>query len=92
MGMSKDRKAWYFGRMEELIQTYAKLFVVSVDNVGSNQMQQIRLALRPLDTVILMGTSKCQFLVQRAADYVGGCMWLTPTLILSPTYSNHLPR
>lgn len=55
MGMSKDRKAWYFERMEELITTYAKLFVVSVDNVGSNQMQQIRLALRPLDTVILMG-------------------------------------
>eukprot|EP00619_Florenciella_sp_RCC1007_P012578 CAMPEP_0205918608 /NCGR_PEP_ID=MMETSP1325-20131115/9906_1 /ASSEMBLY_ACC=CAM_ASM_000708 /TAXON_ID=236786 /ORGANISM="Florenciella sp., Strain RCC1007" /LENGTH=304 /DNA_ID=CAMNT_0053286155 /DNA_START=136 /DNA_END=1050 /DNA_ORIENTATION=+ len=55
MGMSKERKAWYFGRMEELIQTYSKLFVVSVDNVGSNQMQQIRLALRPLDTVILMG-------------------------------------
>lgn len=55
MGMSKERKAWYFSRMEELINTYSKLFVVSVDNVGSNQMQQIRLALRPLDTVILMG-------------------------------------
>lgn len=55
MGMSKERKAWYFGRMEELINTYSKLFVVSVDNVGSNQMQQIRLALREMDTVILMG-------------------------------------
>ena len=55
MGMSKERKVWYFERMEELITTYAKLFVVSVDNVGSNQMQQIRLALRPMDTVILMG-------------------------------------
>jgi len=55
MGMSKERKAWYFERMEELINTYSKLFVVSVDNVGSNQMQQIRLALRDLDTVILMG-------------------------------------
>lgn len=38
-----------------MIQTYSKLFVVTVDNVGSLQMQQIRLALRSLDTVVLMG-------------------------------------
>jgi len=55
MGMSRERKAWYFERMEELINTYKKLFVVSVDNVGSDQMQQIRLALRESDSVILMG-------------------------------------
>jgi len=55
MGMSKENKAKYFVRVQELIQTYSKLFVVSVDNVGSLQMQQIRLALRPLDTILLMG-------------------------------------
>lgn len=55
MGMSKERKAWYFERMEELINTYKKLFVVSVDNVSSDQMQKIRYALRDVDTVILMG-------------------------------------
>jgi large subunit ribosomal protein LP0 len=55
MGMSKERKTEYFERVETLITTYNKLFVVECDNVGSNQMQQIRLALRSLDTVVLMG-------------------------------------
>jgi large subunit ribosomal protein LP0 len=55
MGMSKERKVEYFGRVETLINTYKKLFVVECDNVGSSQMQQIRLALRELDTVLLMG-------------------------------------
>ena len=55
MGLSKEKKAAYFDKMETLIRKYAKLFVVNVDNVGSNQMQQIRYALRDLDTVILMG-------------------------------------
>ena len=74
MGMSKERKAWYFGRMEELISTYSKLFVVSVDNVGSNQMQQIRLALRPLDTVILMGTSRGRSMCAPLAGWLAGWM------------------
>lgn len=55
MGMSKENKAKYFIRVKELIQAYSKLFVVTVDNVGSLQMQQIRLALRPMDSVVLMG-------------------------------------
>jgi large subunit ribosomal protein LP0 len=55
MGMSKERKVEYFTRMETMINTYTKLFVVTCDNVGSNQMQQIRLALRPLNSVVLMG-------------------------------------
>eukprot|EP01083_Nonionella_stella_P101075 286064_1 len=55
MGMSKERKVEYFARVEELINTYSKLFVVQCDNVGSLQMQQIRLALRPLNSVLLMG-------------------------------------
>jgi large subunit ribosomal protein LP0 len=55
MGMSKDKKKEYFTRVEGLINTYSSLFVVTVDNVGSTQMQQIRIALRDLDTVVLMG-------------------------------------
>lgn len=55
MGMSKERKVEYFGRVEELINTYSKLFIVQCDNVGSLQIQQIRIALRPLNCVVLMG-------------------------------------
>jgi large subunit ribosomal protein LP0 len=53
--MSKDKKVDYFARTKSLIKTYTKVFVVTCDNVGSLQMQQIRLALRPLNTVLLMG-------------------------------------
>lgn len=53
--MSKDKKVEYFSRVEELINKFRKVFVVSCDNVGSLQMQQIRLALRKLNSVVLMG-------------------------------------
>lgn len=41
--------------MEQLINTYSKLFVVTCDNVGSAQMQNIRLQLRSTKSVVLMG-------------------------------------
>jgi len=44
-----DRRTWkgkYFVKLEEYLAEFPKVLVVSVDNVGSKQMQQIRLALR----------------------------------------------
>jgi len=44
-----DRRTWktqYFTKLEQLVEEYPKVLVVSVDNVGSKQMQQIRIALR----------------------------------------------
>jgi large subunit ribosomal protein LP0 len=46
MGLSQERKQEYFVKLESLLDTYTKIFLVGVDNVGSNQIQQIRLALR----------------------------------------------
>lgn len=40
--------------MESLLETYSKIFIVSCDNVGSKQFQQIRIALRS-EAVVLMG-------------------------------------
>ena len=41
--MSKaERKAQYFEKLLGFIEEYPKIFVVSCDNVGSNQMQQVR--------------------------------------------------
>ncbi|KAJ3756760.1 ribosomal protein L10-domain-containing protein [Lentinula raphanica] len=40
--------------MKELLQKYPSIFIVNVDNVGSNQMHQIRVALRGKG-VVLMG-------------------------------------
>lgn len=52
-----DRQTWksnYFLKLVQLMDEYPKCFVVGVDNVGSKQMQQIRVALRGTG-VLLMG-------------------------------------
>jgi large subunit ribosomal protein LP0 len=54
MGLSQERKQEYFTKLEGLLDTYTKIFLVGVDNVGSNQIQQIRIALRD-EAEILMG-------------------------------------
>jgi len=53
MPLSTARKAEYFDKLENLLNTYNKLFLVQVDNVGSSQMQQIRIALRGQGEVLM---------------------------------------
>merc|ERR1719502_2103011 len=53
MGLSRERKAEYFSKMEDLLNKYSKIFIVSCDNVGSKQFQQIRIALRGTATVLM---------------------------------------
>lgn len=54
MPLSAERKAEYFDRMKNLLSTYKKCFVVCVDNVGSQQLQETRKVLRG-QAEILMG-------------------------------------
>jgi large subunit ribosomal protein LP0 len=54
MGASRADKEQYFEKLKELLNTYKSIFIVNVDNVGSNQMHQIRVALRGKG-VVLMG-------------------------------------
>ncbi|KAL0587651.1 hypothetical protein ABG067_002670 [Albugo candida] len=54
MGLTAERKQEYFVRLESLLETFTKIFLVSVDNVRSKQMQQIRQSLRGR-AEILMG-------------------------------------
>ncbi|KAF8307745.1 60S acidic ribosomal protein P0 [Clavulina sp. PMI_390] len=54
MGASRADKELYFEKLKTLLDTYHSIFIVNVDNVGSNQMHQIRLALRGKG-VVLMG-------------------------------------
>jgi large subunit ribosomal protein LP0 len=52
----EDRSAWkanYFLRMERLMEEFSTCFLVSADNVGSKQMQQIRIALRGKAEVLM---------------------------------------
>jgi len=48
------KKQAYFGKLVKLVEEYNKIFIVGVDNVGSNHMQKIRQALRG-KAVVLMG-------------------------------------
>ncbi|GAA5830777.1 hypothetical protein JCM11251_001071 [Rhodosporidiobolus azoricus] len=54
MVRSRDDKLAYFAKLKDLIETYPSIFVVNVDNVGSNQMHQIRQSIRG-NGQILMG-------------------------------------
>jgi large subunit ribosomal protein LP0 len=54
MGKTRDSKQAYFDKLLALMQEYPSVFIVNVDNVGSNQMHQIRQALRGKG-VVLMG-------------------------------------
>jgi len=53
----EDKKTWkenYFTRLVQYMEEYPKCFIVGADNVGSKQMQQIRIGLRGT-AVVLMG-------------------------------------
>ncbi len=50
---NRAKKEDYFERVEELLGSYTKVFIVGVDNVGSRQMQQVRQALRGTATVLM---------------------------------------
>lgn len=54
MGATRAQKEVYFTKLKELITKYPSIFIVNVDNVSSNQMHQIRVALRGKG-VVLMG-------------------------------------
>lgn len=54
MGATRAQKELYFQKLRDLISKYPSIFIVNVDNVGSNQMHQIRVALRGKG-IVLMG-------------------------------------
>jgi len=53
----KQRKGVYAEKLRKLIDEFKNVLVVTVDNVGSNQMQKVRIALRSVQggAVVLMG-------------------------------------
>jgi len=53
----EDKSSWkanYFLKIVQLLDEYPKCFLVNADNVGSKQMQQIRISLRG-HAIVLMG-------------------------------------
>jgi len=52
----EDRRKWkenYFSKLSACLDEYPKCFIVGADNVGSKQMQQIRMALRGTAIVVM---------------------------------------
>jgi len=68
MGASRTDKELYFIKLKELLAKYTSIFIVNVDNVGSNQMHQIRVALRGKG-IVLMGKNT---MVRRALRTILG--------------------
>jgi large subunit ribosomal protein LP0 len=54
MGGKSENKAGYFDKLKGLLEEYRSIFIVGVDNVSSQQMHEIRGALRG-EAVVLMG-------------------------------------
>jgi len=54
MGGKSENKAGYFDKLKGLLEEYSSIFIVTVDNVSSQQMHEIRQALRG-EGVVLMG-------------------------------------
>jgi large subunit ribosomal protein LP0 len=54
--VKEDKTVWksnYFIKIVKLLDEYPKCFIVGIDNVGSKQMQQIRMALRGTGEVLM---------------------------------------
>jgi len=54
MGGKTGTKAVYFDKLKALLDEYKSIFIVTVDNVSSQQMHEIRQSLRG-ESVVLMG-------------------------------------
>ncbi|OAL55664.1 60S acidic ribosomal protein P0 [Pyrenochaeta sp. DS3sAY3a] len=78
MGGKKEFKVAYFEKLEVLLKEYRSIFIVTVDNVSSQQMHEIRQSLRG-EGVVLMGKNT---MVRRALKGLIGD---------SPEYERLLP-
>jgi large subunit ribosomal protein LP0 len=76
---AKNNKSLYFDKLKGLLEEYSSIFIVEIDNVSSQQMHEIRHALRSKG-VVLMGKNT---MVRRA---------LKTFVTDSPEYERLLPH
>lgn len=50
---TRERKEQYFKKLENLLDTHKQVLIVHADNVGSKQMQHVRIALRGIAQVVM---------------------------------------
>jgi len=66
-----DRKNAFRKQLEDTLDTYTKVLVVRADNVGSNQMHQIRRALRGKAVVIMGKNTLVRYIITSRAKATG---------------------
>jgi len=64
----RERKIRYKERLEKLLQEYKNILLISVDNVGSLQMQKIRMALRKRATLLMGKNTLVRMIIRNAAE------------------------
>ncbi len=70
MGGKTGNKAGYFDKLKGLLEEYKSIFIVSVDNVSSQQMHEIRQSLRG-NGVVLMGKNTMVRLRTMRLEFLG---------------------
>jgi len=64
----KDRKNKYSAKLRDLLKTYKNCLICKIDFVGSNQMQQVRLALRGKGELIMGKNTVVRKIVREEAQ------------------------
>lgn len=55
LSLAKQRKARYVVTLREYLNEFKNILIIQVDNIGSNQLQQVRMILRETGSKMLMG-------------------------------------
>jgi len=80
----EDKSTWksnYFLKLINLLDEYPKFFIVGADNVGSNQMQQIRIALRGSAEVLMGKNTMMRKAIRGHLDSIPGLEKVLPHIV-----------
>jgi len=79
-----DKSVWkanYFTKVVQCFDNYSKCFVVGADNVGSNQMHEIRAAVRPKGTILMGKNTMMRKAIRGQADNMPAIQKLLPHIV-----------
>lgn len=83
-----DKKIAYDAKLCQLLDEYTQVLIVAADNVGSNQLQNIRKGLRG-DSIVLMGkNTMMKRSIRIHSDNTGNKAFLNliPLLVVRPFF------
>jgi large subunit ribosomal protein LP0 len=89
-----QRKLDYRAKLESLIDEYKNILVVSVDNVGSNQLQRVRMSLRGKAVILLGKNTVIRRVLRDRVKDVPAIAKLLPLLVnnIGMVFTNESPK